>query len=177
MANGFVFPACQMITDVVNLWGQLNLFRNIHSSQGRFWLATAGAWWSYGIWALVMLSNSSWANRYVVYRADLSFFLLMMINHFTLCWAVILLLSNLVWWLNMCVFVCVWTPLQQLESLVWERSGNLFVSSHNDGGYSVWAVTNGDTYNHQPVSSTIPYGEKCIHHPHVYTHTLLCVPS
>ncbi|RVE69268.1 hypothetical protein OJAV_G00076060 [Oryzias javanicus] len=47
---------------------------------------------------------------------------------------------------------------QQLESLVWERSGNLFVSSHNDGGYSVWAVTNGNVYNHQPVSSTIPYG-------------------
>ncbi|KAI3360074.1 hypothetical protein L3Q82_014391 [Scortum barcoo] len=47
----------------------------------------------------------------------------------------------------------------QLESLVWERTaGNLFVSSHNDGGYSVWAVTNGNTYNHQPVSSTIPYG-------------------
>lgn len=52
--------------------------------------------------------------------------------------------------------------LQQLESLVWERSGNLFVSSHNDGGYSVWAVTNGNIYNHQPVSSTIPYGEKPI---------------
>ncbi|TNN30858.1 Lethal(2) giant larvae 1 [Liparis tanakae] len=48
--------------------------------------------------------------------------------------------------------------LQQLESLVWERSGNIFVSSHNDGGYSVWAVTNGNTYNHQPVSSSIPYG-------------------
>uniref|UniRef100_A0A8C9Y6H4 LLGL scribble cell polarity complex component 1 n=1 Tax=Sander lucioperca TaxID=283035 RepID=A0A8C9Y6H4_SANLU len=47
---------------------------------------------------------------------------------------------------------------QQLESLVWERSGNLFVSSHNDGGYSVWAVTNGNIYSHQPVSSTIPYG-------------------
>ncbi|XP_053193832.1 lethal(2) giant larvae protein homolog 1 isoform X2 [Scomber japonicus] len=47
---------------------------------------------------------------------------------------------------------------QQLESLVWERSGNLFVSSHNDGGYSVWAVTSGNTYNHQPESSTIPYG-------------------
>ncbi|XP_056262234.1 lethal(2) giant larvae protein homolog 1 [Pseudoliparis swirei] len=47
---------------------------------------------------------------------------------------------------------------QQLESLVWERSGNIFVSSHNDGGYSVWAVTNGNTYNHQPVSSSIPYG-------------------
>uniref|UniRef100_A0A8C5A3J4 LLGL scribble cell polarity complex component 1 n=1 Tax=Gadus morhua TaxID=8049 RepID=A0A8C5A3J4_GADMO len=28
---------------------------------------------------------------------------------------------------------------QQLESLVWERSGKSFVSSHNDGGYSVWA--------------------------------------
>ncbi|XP_033501018.2 lethal(2) giant larvae protein homolog 1 [Epinephelus lanceolatus] len=47
---------------------------------------------------------------------------------------------------------------QQLESLVWERTGNLFVSSHNDGGYAVWAVTNGNTNNHQPVSSTIPYG-------------------
>uniref|UniRef100_A0AAX7V5B1 Lethal giant larvae homologue 2 domain-containing protein n=1 Tax=Astatotilapia calliptera TaxID=8154 RepID=A0AAX7V5B1_ASTCA len=47
---------------------------------------------------------------------------------------------------------------QQLESLVWERSGNLFVCSHNDGGYSVWAVTSGSTCNHQPVSSTIPYG-------------------
>uniref|UniRef100_A0A671X1C0 LLGL scribble cell polarity complex component 1 n=1 Tax=Sparus aurata TaxID=8175 RepID=A0A671X1C0_SPAAU len=47
---------------------------------------------------------------------------------------------------------------QQLESLVWERSGNLFVSSHNDGGYSVWTVTNGNTCNQQPVSSTIPYG-------------------
>uniref|UniRef100_A0A8K9WZS2 LLGL scribble cell polarity complex component 1 n=1 Tax=Oncorhynchus mykiss TaxID=8022 RepID=A0A8K9WZS2_ONCMY len=29
---------------------------------------------------------------------------------------------------------------QQLESLVWERSGSSFVSSHSDGGYSVWAV-------------------------------------
>uniref|UniRef100_A0AAQ5YUP9 LLGL scribble cell polarity complex component 1 n=1 Tax=Amphiprion ocellaris TaxID=80972 RepID=A0AAQ5YUP9_AMPOC len=47
---------------------------------------------------------------------------------------------------------------QQLESLIWERSGNLFVSSHNDGGYSVWAVTSGNACNHQPVSSTIPYG-------------------
>uniref|UniRef100_A0A672Z046 LLGL scribble cell polarity complex component 1 n=1 Tax=Sphaeramia orbicularis TaxID=375764 RepID=A0A672Z046_9TELE len=47
---------------------------------------------------------------------------------------------------------------QQLESLVWERSGNLFVSSHNDGGYAVWPVTNGNTCNQQPVSSTIPYG-------------------
>lgn len=48
---------------------------------------------------------------------------------------------------------------QQLESLVWERSGNLFVCSHSDGGYSVWTVTNGNTYNHQAASSTIPYGE------------------
>lgn len=47
---------------------------------------------------------------------------------------------------------------QQLESLVWERTGNLFVSSHNDGGYSVWAVTPGNTCSQQPVSSTIPYG-------------------
>uniref|UniRef100_A0A8C5EB17 Lethal giant larvae homologue 2 domain-containing protein n=1 Tax=Gouania willdenowi TaxID=441366 RepID=A0A8C5EB17_GOUWI len=47
---------------------------------------------------------------------------------------------------------------QQLESLVWERSGNLFVSSHNDGGYSVWAVTSDQSCNPLPVSSTIPYG-------------------
>uniref|UniRef100_A0A4W6CD84 LLGL scribble cell polarity complex component 1 n=1 Tax=Lates calcarifer TaxID=8187 RepID=A0A4W6CD84_LATCA len=47
---------------------------------------------------------------------------------------------------------------QQLESLVWERTGNLFVSSHNDGGYSVWPVTSGNTCSHQPVTSTIPYG-------------------
>uniref|UniRef100_A0A9J8D4A0 LLGL scribble cell polarity complex component 1 n=1 Tax=Cyprinus carpio carpio TaxID=630221 RepID=A0A9J8D4A0_CYPCA len=30
---------------------------------------------------------------------------------------------------------------QQLESLVWERSGNSFVSSHSDGGYMLWAVS------------------------------------
>uniref|UniRef100_A0A3B3UM15 LLGL scribble cell polarity complex component 1 n=1 Tax=Poecilia latipinna TaxID=48699 RepID=A0A3B3UM15_9TELE len=47
---------------------------------------------------------------------------------------------------------------QQLESLVWERSGSLFVSSHNDGGYAVWPVTSGNACTHQPVSSTIPYG-------------------
>ncbi|KAJ3601060.1 hypothetical protein NHX12_032033 [Muraenolepis orangiensis] len=33
-----------------------------------------------------------------------------------------------------------------------------FVSSHSDGGYSVWAVTSGNPYTQQPVSSTIPYG-------------------
>uniref|UniRef100_A0A665WRT1 Lethal giant larvae homologue 2 domain-containing protein n=1 Tax=Echeneis naucrates TaxID=173247 RepID=A0A665WRT1_ECHNA len=49
---------------------------------------------------------------------------------------------------------------QQLESLVWERTGNLFVSSHNDGGYSVWPVTSSNTYNHQPVTSTIPYDDE-----------------
>uniref|UniRef100_A0A674EQP5 LLGL scribble cell polarity complex component 1 n=1 Tax=Salmo trutta TaxID=8032 RepID=A0A674EQP5_SALTR len=47
---------------------------------------------------------------------------------------------------------------QQLESLVWERSGRSFVSSHSDGGYSLWAVASGNTYTHQPVSSSIPYG-------------------
>uniref|UniRef100_A0A674ESA1 LLGL scribble cell polarity complex component 1 n=1 Tax=Salmo trutta TaxID=8032 RepID=A0A674ESA1_SALTR len=46
---------------------------------------------------------------------------------------------------------------QQLESLVWERSGRSFVSSHSDGGYSLWAVASGNTYTHQPVSSSIPY--------------------
>lgn len=76
----------------------------------------------------------------------------------------------------LCVFMsdcCVLTFLQQLESLVWERSGSLFVSSHNDGGYAVWPVTSGNTYTHQPASSTIPYGEKCscrhTHHVTVVT--------
>ncbi|XP_029691857.1 lethal(2) giant larvae protein homolog 1 isoform X2 [Takifugu rubripes] len=46
---------------------------------------------------------------------------------------------------------------KQLESLVWERSGNLFVSSHNDGGYCVWTVTSGNGCSAQP-STTIPYG-------------------
>lgn len=56
---------------------------------------------------------------------------------------------------------------------MWERSGNLFVSSHNDGGYSVWAVTSGNTYSHQPMSTSIPYGEKSTSqtHTHTYLHT------
>lgn len=62
---------------------------------------------------------------------------------------------------NVCV--CVFASLQQLESLVWERAGNLFLSSHNDGSYSVWAVTSSNTCSQQPVSSTIPYGEKSPH--------------
>lgn len=49
--------------------------------------------------------------------------------------------------------------LQQLESLVWERSGNSFVSSHSDGGYMVWAVSSSNPCTHDPISSTIPYGE------------------
>ena len=61
--------------------------------------------------------------------------------------------------LRVCVCVCVCVCVQQLESLVWERSGKSFVSSHNDGGYSVWAVTSGNPYTQQPVSSTIPYGK------------------
>uniref|UniRef100_A0AAZ3RZ61 Uncharacterized protein n=1 Tax=Oncorhynchus tshawytscha TaxID=74940 RepID=A0AAZ3RZ61_ONCTS len=54
---------------------------------------------------------------------------------------------------------------KQLESLVWERSGSSFVSSHSDGGYSVWAVASGNTYTHQPVSSSIPYGERQTYTP------------
>lgn len=68
MGNFFVFPACQMSTDVGNPWGLWNLYRNILRSQGRFWLAIAAAWWSYGIWAPVTLSSSSWASRYLIYR-------------------------------------------------------------------------------------------------------------
>lgn len=62
----FIFPVCQMNTDVGNLWGRWKLFRNTLNSQGRFWLATAEAWWSCGIWAFVTLSSSSWANRYLL---------------------------------------------------------------------------------------------------------------
>uniref|UniRef100_A0A8B9L826 Lethal giant larvae homologue 2 domain-containing protein n=1 Tax=Astyanax mexicanus TaxID=7994 RepID=A0A8B9L826_ASTMX len=47
---------------------------------------------------------------------------------------------------------------QQLESLVWERSGNSFVSSHSDGGYMVWSVSSSTPCTNEPVSSTITYG-------------------
>ncbi|XP_028843051.1 lethal(2) giant larvae protein homolog 1 isoform X2 [Denticeps clupeoides] len=47
---------------------------------------------------------------------------------------------------------------KQLESLVWERSGNTFVSSHSDGGYLVWTVNSSTPCTHQPTTSTIPYG-------------------
>ncbi|XP_017310573.1 lethal(2) giant larvae protein homolog 1 [Ictalurus punctatus] len=47
---------------------------------------------------------------------------------------------------------------QQLESLVWVRSGNSFVSSHSDGGYMVWPVSSSALCTNEPVSSTIPYG-------------------
>uniref|UniRef100_A0A672NHN5 Lethal giant larvae homologue 2 domain-containing protein n=1 Tax=Sinocyclocheilus grahami TaxID=75366 RepID=A0A672NHN5_SINGR len=47
---------------------------------------------------------------------------------------------------------------QQLESLVWERSGNSFVSSHSDGGYMVWAVSSSNPCTRDPISSTVPYG-------------------
>ncbi|XP_072532435.1 lethal(2) giant larvae protein homolog 1 isoform X1 [Salminus brasiliensis] len=47
---------------------------------------------------------------------------------------------------------------QQLESLVWERSGNSFVSSHSDGGYMVWSVSSSTPCTHEPVTSTITYG-------------------
>ncbi|XP_076865265.1 lethal(2) giant larvae protein homolog 1 isoform X2 [Brachyhypopomus gauderio] len=47
---------------------------------------------------------------------------------------------------------------KQLESLVWVRSGNSFVSSHSDGGYMVWSVSSTTPCTHEPVTSTIPYG-------------------
>uniref|UniRef100_A0A8C7KVB7 LLGL scribble cell polarity complex component 1 n=1 Tax=Oncorhynchus kisutch TaxID=8019 RepID=A0A8C7KVB7_ONCKI len=62
------------------------------------------------------------------------------------------------WDLSTCNAEHMFLGKQQLESLVWERSGSSFVSSHSDGGYSVWAVASGNTYTHQPVSSSIPYG-------------------
>uniref|UniRef100_A0A8C7KVU2 LLGL scribble cell polarity complex component 1 n=1 Tax=Oncorhynchus kisutch TaxID=8019 RepID=A0A8C7KVU2_ONCKI len=61
------------------------------------------------------------------------------------------------WDLSTCNAEHMFLGKQQLESLVWERSGSSFVSSHSDGGYSVWAVASGNTYTHQPVSSSIPY--------------------
>ncbi|KAM9745593.1 lethal(2) giant larvae protein homolog 1 isoform 1-T2 [Menidia menidia] len=62
------------------------------------------------------------------------------------------------WDLGTCHAEQLFLGKQQLESLVWERSGNLFVSSHNDGSYSVWTVTSGNTCSQQPESSTVPYG-------------------
>ncbi|XP_026877989.2 lethal(2) giant larvae protein homolog 1 isoform X2 [Electrophorus electricus] len=47
---------------------------------------------------------------------------------------------------------------QQLESLVWVRSGSSFVSSHSDGGYMVWSVSSSTPCIQEPVTSTIPYG-------------------
>ncbi|TRY59059.1 hypothetical protein DNTS_008382 [Danionella cerebrum] len=44
---------------------------------------------------------------------------------------------------------------QQLESLVWERSGNRFVSSHSDGGYMVWSVSCSKLCTHEPVSGPV----------------------
>ena len=96
-----------MITDVGNPWGRWNLYRNIPSSQGRFWLATAGAWWSCGIWAHVKLSSSSWANRYLVNRAECS---CMVIFDFDFS-GTMKNFCNLFWclhiYLSFCVCVCV----------------------------------------------------------------------
>ncbi|XP_062868941.1 lethal(2) giant larvae protein homolog 1 [Trichomycterus rosablanca] len=47
---------------------------------------------------------------------------------------------------------------QQLESLVWVRSGSSFVSSHSDGSYMVWAVSGSTPHCSEPTSSTVPYG-------------------
>nr|XP_014344770.1 PREDICTED: lethal(2) giant larvae protein homolog 1 [Latimeria chalumnae] len=47
---------------------------------------------------------------------------------------------------------------QQLESLGWESSGKLFVSSHSDGGYMLWPVSCSSPRTQQPISSTVPYG-------------------
>lgn len=57
------------------------------------------------------------------------------------------------------LFVLCVLRLQQLESLVWVRSGNSFVSSHSDGGYMVWPVSSSSFCTNEPISSTIPYGE------------------
>uniref|UniRef100_A0A8C1M2Z5 LLGL scribble cell polarity complex component 1 n=1 Tax=Cyprinus carpio TaxID=7962 RepID=A0A8C1M2Z5_CYPCA len=62
------------------------------------------------------------------------------------------------WDLNSRHVVNLFLGKQQLESLVWERSGNSFVSSHSDGGYMVWAVSSSNPCTHDPISSTIPYG-------------------
>ncbi|KAF0872574.1 L2GL1 protein, partial [Crocuta crocuta] len=49
-------------------------------------------------------------------------------------------------------------PLQQLESLCWERSGNTLVSSHSDGSYAVWSAGAGSSPTTQPTVATTPYG-------------------
>uniref|UniRef100_A0A8C2J882 LLGL scribble cell polarity complex component 1 n=1 Tax=Cyprinus carpio TaxID=7962 RepID=A0A8C2J882_CYPCA len=62
------------------------------------------------------------------------------------------------WDLNSRHVVNLFLGKQQLESLVWVRSGNSFVSSHSAGGYMVWAVSSSNPCTHDPISSTIPYG-------------------
>ncbi|KAJ8345178.1 hypothetical protein SKAU_G00293710 [Synaphobranchus kaupii] len=47
---------------------------------------------------------------------------------------------------------------QQLESVCWESSGKLLVSSHSDGSYAVWAVDDSNPCTQQPVNSVAPYG-------------------
>ena len=44
---------------------------------------------------------------------------------------------------------------QQLESLVWHRNGEEFVSAHNDGSFIVWTANN-PSEPKQP--ATTPYG-------------------
>lgn len=48
---------------------------------------------------------------------------------------------------------------QQLESLCWERSGSILVSSHSDGSYAIWSVDTGSSPVTQPTVATMPYGE------------------
>ncbi|XP_044517692.1 lethal(2) giant larvae protein homolog 1 [Gracilinanus agilis] len=47
---------------------------------------------------------------------------------------------------------------QQLESLAWERSGGILVSSHSDGSYMIWSVSDDSAWTLQPTTSTVPYG-------------------
>uniref|UniRef100_A0A672RS07 LLGL scribble cell polarity complex component 1 n=1 Tax=Sinocyclocheilus grahami TaxID=75366 RepID=A0A672RS07_SINGR len=75
------------------------------------------------------------------------------------------------WDLNSRHVVNLFLGKQQLESLVWERSGNSFVSSHSDGGYMVWAVSSSNPCTHDPISSTVPYGEpKHMPITHIFTY-------
>ncbi|XP_018324100.2 uncharacterized protein LOC108736234 [Agrilus planipennis] len=51
---------------------------------------------------------------------------------------------------------------QQLESLYWHEDGTSFTSSHNDGSYVTWEITNGEKPLSDPVTTYGPFPCKAI---------------